>query len=184
MMKVLGPIIDNLLTPMVGILNILGQTLGAVLVPVLQMLMPVIKILGDVFVWFFNKVIRPFANAMITVGNIVSNIIAGVINFIAGIVNALTWLTGVRMATVSYRDLSAGQIAEITPTDLTTAGAETTTSGGGGSTAAQYTEAPDIYITVNVNNGVGVMTDRTMTIEDLSILIADTTESLVAKGTV
>lgn len=183
MMKVLEPVINNLLTPMVGILNIIGKTLGAILMPLLEMLGPIIKVLGDIFVWFFNKVIRPVANFLIAIGNAISNAIAAVFNFISDVVRVLS-LGTVKMGHMTYRDLTTGQIAEITPGDLTAAGAETTTSGGGGSTAAQYTEAPDVYITVNVFNGVGVMTDRTMTIEELSILISDTTESLIAKGTV
>jgi len=168
---------------MVGILNIIGKTLGAILMPLLEMLGPIIKVLGDIFVWFFNKVIRPVANFLIAIGNAISNAIAAVFNFISDVVRVLS-LGTVKMGHMTYRDLTTGQIAEITPGDLTAAGAETTTSGGGGSTAAQYTEAPDVYITVNVFNGVGVMTDRTMTIEELSILISDTTESLIAKGTV
>jgi hypothetical protein len=183
MMSVLSPIIDNLMKPLIGILTILGQTLGKMLIPLFKMLGPIIEMVAKVFVWLYNKVIVPIGNFMI-------KIFTAIANFILSIVNAIIWAVNLflpksrEIAYVQKLNPNDMMLDTIDTGDIATAGESATTSGGGGSAAAQYTEAPDIYITVNVYNGVGVMTDRTMTIEDLSILISDTTESLLAKGTV
>ena len=88
MVQTLQPVISSLLAPLMGILAIIGQTLGAVLAPILKVLSPIIELVGKAFVWLYNNVIIPIANALIRVFTAVQNAIAGVIN-------AFTWLTGI-----------------------------------------------------------------------------------------
>jgi phage-related protein len=147
MMDVLGPLINTILAPIVGILRIVGTTLGAMIAPILSALGPIIKIIGDAFVWLYNNVIRPFANAIIWVGNAIYNGIAKAINFLLG------WL-GVHM---EEKSMTAGQLAEITQTDLVTASA----AGAGGTTgaSARYEKPRDITVNVTVETSALVGTD-------------------------
>lgn len=187
MMTILAPLINSMLQPLVGILVILGQTIGKLLVPVIEMLAPAIKLLGQVFLFLYNYIILPIVNFTMIIFNGIYNLIAGIWNFIANTLNSINifgWHP-FSLSTMSTRSWNQGFLTPISETDLSTAGATVTNSGtgAGGGTAASYTQAPDIYITVYVYNGLGVMTDKTMTLEELSIEISNTTKALIAKGT-
>jgi hypothetical protein len=73
------------------------------------MWLPLIQVLGEAFVWLYNKVIRPVANFIILIGNHLYNAIASIINFVVGIINAaLGWL-GVSLSKVSTVAPTQGQ---------------------------------------------------------------------------
>ena len=149
-MQVLAPVVDNLLKPLVGILVILGRTIGAVLTPVLQLLAPVIEFVGNAFVWLYNNVIRPFGNTIIAFANVIYNIGVGIANFI-------DWLFNWSRNQIAYRSLDTGMLQAISMEDLNSAGADylgsQTASGGMGSTTTVQ-QVPDIYVTIYVQGNV------------------------------
>jgi len=113
-MDVLGPVINELLSPLVGILEIVGKTIGAVLAPALQILQPVIEVISAMFIFLYNKVIRPVANFMIIAFNKIRNGFAGFINAILDMIDAIPFVNlSFRVGTVSE---DAGTLAEITTT--------------------------------------------------------------------
>lgn len=57
MMDVLGPLINEALAPLVGILKIIGQALGAVLAPVVKFLGEVIKTIAQGILWVWNGIV-------------------------------------------------------------------------------------------------------------------------------
>jgi len=148
MMTVLQPMIDTLLTPLIGILTILGQTLGHILVPLFSILGPIIGFVADVFVWLYNKVLRPIGNALITIFNFVFNAIAAVANGFIFIYNLLVRKKKEKDY-IKFRSLTEGHLAEITTGDVTAAGAETV-SGEGAGAGANYTAGRTINQTVNI----------------------------------
>jgi len=60
MMKVLGPVIDQVLAPLIGIFVIIGQLLGQLLVPILMAFMPVIMAVVEIFVMLYNMLLPVF----------------------------------------------------------------------------------------------------------------------------
>jgi len=164
-MDILGPLIETLLTPLVGIFRILGQTLGRIIAPLFDALGPIIKYIAEAFVWFYNKVIRPIGNALIAIFNIVYNAIMAVVN---GIIYAINKLLpkNKEISSVSYRSLSQGQLSEISVGSLSAAGAASSTTTTGAN--ASYTQARDITVNVSVTTSALVGDDG---IREFSLMI-------------
>lgn len=133
MMEVLGPIINNLLAPLVGILKIVGYTIGKILAPALELLRPVIEFVATLFTWLYNKVVVPVANVIITAFNWIYN---GFADFINGILWLIDQIPFVDVGRVTKRDMSAGTLTEITTDMVGAAGATSGSSGGSASYAA------------------------------------------------
>ena len=166
MVQTLQPVISSLLAPLVGILAIIGQTLGAVLAPVLKALSPIIELVGKAFVWLYNNVIIPIANALIRVFTAVQNAIAAVIN-------AFSWLTGISVQYASYED---AKLQKIEYGDVVQAGAN-----AAGATAAQSAQYRSQSITINIYQQSPVVGDGGM--RQFAAMIRTEFEALAYYGT-
>lgn len=60
MMDILGPVLDSVLTPLVGVFVVIGQLLAAFIVPILNAFAPVIKTLVEMFVMAYNFMLPVF----------------------------------------------------------------------------------------------------------------------------
>ena len=118
MMEILSPVLDELLIPLVGILKVIGITLGKMLVPVLKMLTPVIQMLATAFIWFYNKVIVPIANTLIDIAASIYNAIAKVWNWIADVINKTLGWAGIHISKMEEMDAAAMKLEEIDMADL------------------------------------------------------------------
>jgi hypothetical protein len=146
MMAVLEPVLNDLLKPLVGILAILGQTLGKILIPVFKLLAPVIELVAKAFVWFYNFAIVPVGNFIIWLVVTINNFIAKLVNGIIKLINKLPFVNiKWRMAEMSYEEM---KLQKISTEDLESAGEEAMareeTEGVGSTTTIQ--RVPDIYI--------------------------------------
>ena len=166
MVQTLEPVVSSLLAPLMGILTIIGQTLGAVLAPVLKWLSPIIELVGKAFVWLYNNVILPIANALILVFTAVQNAIAAVIN-------AFSWLTGISVQYASYED---AKLQEIEYGDVVQAGAN-----AAGATAAQSAQYRSQSITINIYQQSPVVGDNGM--RQFAAMIRAEFEALAYYGT-
>ena len=166
MVQTLQPVISSLLAPLMGILAIIGQTLGAVLAPVLKALSPIIELVGKAFVWLYNNVIIPIANALIRVFTAVQNAIAAVIN-------AFAWLTGISVQYASYED---AKLQKIEYGDVVQAGAN-----AAGATAAQSAQYRSQSITINIYQQSPVVGDNGM--RQFAAMIRTEFEALAYYGT-
>lgn len=166
MVQTLQPVISSLLAPLMGILAIIGQTLGAVLAPVLKALSPIIELVGKAFVWLYNNVIIPIANALIRVFTAVQNAIAAVIN-------AFSWLTGISVQYASYED---AKLQKIEYGDVVQAGAN-----AAGATAAQSAQYRSQSITINIYQQSPVVGDNGM--RQFAAMIRTEFEALAYYGT-
>lgn len=137
MMEVLGPVINEVLDPLVGILKILGQVLGAVLAPAIKILSPIIEAISRAFVWLYNNAIVPLANGIIWVLN---SLRTGVTNFVNGFIDAINfmfgWL-GVNIPKLVAPGRTEGFISPIDVGDLSTSGSDFAGGGVGSSTSIQ-----------------------------------------------
>jgi hypothetical protein len=134
MFEVLGPLIEEALAPLLGILKIFGKIMAATLVPVLNLLTPVIELVAKVMLWFANKVMIPVANFIINIWN-----------GIARMLNALLGWAGVEIA-------YAANVGTVGMEDATAAGTTTT----GGTPGASYTGSqPITFNFYNQGNVVG-----------------------------
>lgn len=140
---ILAPMIDSILAPLAGIFVILGQTLGAVLVPILKWIMPVIQWLGEAFVWLYNNAILPIGNAFIglfTVLGALGQLIFYIVTFQWGKIGGIKWAP----ATESLlQPISVGSLGAAGTTAIAGAGATTT-----------YSSGRDITVNVVVNSQV------------------------------
>lgn len=147
-MDILGPLIDTILAPLVGGLRILGQTVGLMLAPLFSALGPVVRYVAEIFVWLYNKVLRPFGNGIITIFNLIHNAVVAVINFFA-------WILG--MQKHSYRSLDEGHLEEISLDTLSQTGSAVV--GGTTGASASYTTPRDIVVNVDVTTAALVGED-------------------------
>lgn len=147
-MDILGPLIDTILAPLVGGLRILGQTVGLMLAPLFSALGPVVRYVAEIFVWLYNKVLRPFGNGIITIFNLIHNAVVAVVNFFA-------WLLG--MQKQSYRSLDEGHLEEISLDTLSQTGSAVV--GGTTGASASYTTPRDIVVNVDVTTAALVGED-------------------------
>jgi hypothetical protein len=146
-MEVLGPLMDDLLEPVIGMLRIFGQLLGKLLAPALKILFPIIKAIADAFVFIYNKVIVPIYNAWMTTMNLIYNGFAAFVNGILWLVDQIPF---VDVGRVKYKSLDEGHLEEITTGDVYSAGAKTGTNGQTGSSAS-YSQVRDITVNVEIN---------------------------------
>lgn len=144
MMTVLQPVIDTLLTPIVGILQIIGQTLGAVLAPILMALSPIITLVAQGFVWFYNNAIMPVANFIIGAGNLIYNAVVSVYNWIVSLWGG---------SQIGLKSIDSGKLTAISMTTLSTTGASAiSTASSSGSSASYESQRPiNVYITNDLN---------------------------------
>jgi hypothetical protein len=147
-MEVLGPLIDEALAPLVSVFKLLGQLLAKTLIPVINILAPVIKGIADMFVWFANKVIIPVGNFFIDI--------------LRGVIRALN-----RIPFVSIRE--PGRLENIS-LDTTTGSGGGAGGGASGGTGASYTGSrPITFNFYNQGNvvGSGGLEELAMIIESL-----------------
>jgi hypothetical protein len=160
-MTVLQPVVNKILQPLVGMLNILGQTLGQILVPIIEtILIPVMSFLSDAFIMLYNYGVMPLANGLIWAFNLIYNGIAGIYNGIAAAVNTLLGWAGVHMDYMAYRDLTEGFLKKIDKASLMGASGDDNSTINNGNTAS-YTgpTVNNFYINIE-QNGVYVGVDQ------------------------
>lgn len=154
----LGPAIDAILIPVVGILRLLGQTIGQLLQPLLEAIAPVISDVVDAFIFLWNQAIMPVGNLLWTLGQAVSWLIDSIRTAIhnLGEIIAHPFRASKRdMWTGStLTDFIAGKggppLREITRGALEDYGAlDDVAMGGGGihGGSTSVIQAPDIYVT-------------------------------------
>lgn len=120
-------VLPTVMTLFKGLANLLAGLSGA-----LQPLIPVVRALGAV-VGF--------------IAGIIANVGVALYNIVADIVNLVAWLVGYHMERKSYQDIS-GYIWDTEDYDV---GGVSSSSASNGS-AASYTAAKDVYVTINYNH--------------------------------
>ena len=145
-LRTLQPIIDSLLKPLIGIFDIIGQTIGKMLAPLLLQLAPIIKLVSQAFIFIYNYALRPFGNAVIWLIVTIHNMIATVVN---GVIRALNKIPFVnidwRMEKLNYDQLSLQAISE---TDLNTSGSVAMQQQSTTGASATYTGVRDVTINI------------------------------------
>lgn len=146
--ETLNPVVSSLLKPLNNILKILGQFLAGILIPVFQMLAPVIDVITKAFTWLYNKVLLPVGNGIISLFNVVFNAMAAVANGFIWLYNAIVpkWK---EKSYISYRSLDTGHMSELSDSAVANYGSTGTGSTGGG---ASYQAARDITVNVYYNH--------------------------------
>ncbi len=148
-MSVLEPLINKALAPLLGILTIVGKTIGTVLSPVLEFLATVTEALGRGFVWFYNKAIVPVANGFIMMFNSIRIGFATIIN---GIIRAINHIPFVNVGYVSVPDINSGTLSAIDYSALTaSASSYTGSSTAGGSSSSVQQVTINYHQTINGN---------------------------------
>lgn len=185
-----APAINEGLAPLVGIFYTLGEILGQLLLPILEIFVPVIELLGKAFVWLYNSVFVPVHNQFKTWGNKMYNFFAGVINALIDIMNrAISQINKLLpkkrelsyLSRVGTRDLDSGHIDPITYEELAGAGEDYVDGGAGGAggSSASYTTGRDITVNIDIYSEVIAGEGG---IRDLAVMIRDEIREAEALG--
>lgn len=186
-LAVLGPVINDGLAPLIGILHYLGQMLGHFLLPIFEMWLPLIEMVANAFVWMYNSIFVPVQNKWRDLMNGMYNFFADFINSVIRIINdAIDAVNAIllprhRISNIGYvsrRQPGHGHAQPIDVDDLRDAGSF---GGGAGETglAAQYTTGRDITINVEIYTDVIAGEGG---IRDLALIIRDEIRSAEALG--
>lgn len=153
MWQILGPLVTEILAPLAGIFVVIGRLLGTVLAPVFRLLADVSRALASGFVWFFNKVLRPIGNLLITLFTFVSIVIAGFMNALFGLIRIITFGL-INIKPVPVPKLGQNLLGELTLDQVTQAGAGAITSPtvGAGGAGATFQQQRPIAVTINVQD--------------------------------
>jgi phage-related protein len=166
MMNVIGPLVDSVLQPLVGILNIVGATLGKILAPAIAALGPIVTALSLAFVWFYNYAILPVGNLFIAVGNMIYNAVTYLVNGLLRAYNKINNIWGGKdIALMEYRALNDGQLDKISTDDLVQQGYTGSGTTGGNAT---YQKPRDLTVNVQVYTSALVGNDG---ISEFSLII-------------
>jgi len=154
-LDIVGNLINDALAPVVTWLQIFGRIIGAILVPIIQFLAPIISALGWGMLWLYNKAIVPLVNGIIWVVNLITAIIATVWNAIATAVNAALGWAGVKLGLMGVPDLNQnpGAISPINEQEYQNliSGNSSQTQSAGVSTgaAASYSGNKEVNVYIN-----------------------------------
>ena len=177
LMETLAPMIDKLLQPLIGILAIIGELAGQILIPIIELLIPVVQALAIVFIWIYNKVLRPIGNGLIGIFQTVNNAIA---RFINAILDFATALTGNEYTHLKTKAVNWDTLKEINTSSLNSAGASYSgdyVGGSSGGTAANYSGVRDVIVNVVYNVGISAYDDR-----DIALKIRNEIKAAEALG--
>lgn len=135
------PMVDDVLSPLVGILKIIGQTAGKLLAPAFKLLGTLTKAVGDAFAWLYNKVIVPIGNLVLKVGVVTSNWVITLINAVISMLNKLPFVHIKKLQKLDYDSM---KLNAISGEDVYAAGSDGSTSSSSGtssssSSATNYT---------------------------------------------
>lgn len=135
------PMVDDVLSPLIGILKTIGNTAGKLLAPAFKLLGTLTKAVGDAFAWLYNKVIVPIGNLVLKVGVVTSNWVITLINAVISMLNKLPFVHIKKLQKLDYDSM---KLNAISGEDVYAAGSDGTTSSSSGtssssSSATNYT---------------------------------------------
>jgi|GEM_PF-3756483 len=191
----LEPTINSLLTPLIGVLSIIGQLLGAVVLPVLDALGPVVSFLVELFVSAYNFLLPVFNMFITAIVGIANGLNIALLRPIRTVGATLMWLMAVisdfaynltnpitekdrntagdlgaivaAIWTEAAADVNKYLLKPIDTGDVTTAGTTYTGATTGSTTSGTATyRATTINVVVNVENAY-------TTIRELALLVRD-----------
>lgn len=115
--QILGPLIDNALKPFISIFEAIGRVLSALMLPVLQMIQPILMVIAQTLAWVYNTIIVPIARGIFIVFGLVREGFARLYNWFAeSLLGKILGLT--RMATKTIEEVFKEAEDLITPVDL------------------------------------------------------------------
>lgn len=146
--RIITPLVNTILAPLVGFLAIMGNTIGRILIPIFQQLEPLLTLISMGLVFMYNYAILPLSNMIIAVLNILYDAMAYIWNAIAGAINAVLGWAGVHVNTMEIKAVNAGFLTPITMGQMTAAGQAAEAGAGGTGAQAQYTGQQAIIVTI------------------------------------
>jgi len=166
----LGKLLDPITTFLDGFLSIIGGPLNDALQPLVNLLMQLGKIVG--------QLLLPVIQILGFVIKGVAAFIAMIFNGIATVINFLLGWAGVHIDYMNVGNLSQESGAASSGSTSGTSSESSTYSGG----MSQSTASPVYNVTVNVYAGILEAGDKVMTTDDLALFIRDRISALAEVG--
>lgn len=146
MLAFIGEPLNDVLKPVLDAMSVLAAILARFLLPFLQVLAPVIKIISDGLIFLFNYAIRPLANGIIFILNTIMALVGYIWNGIASAVNAALGWAGVRLGYMNIPQPTDNFIGEIKPQQQQSGNTSGSTWSGA---AASYSGSKDVNVYIN-----------------------------------
>lgn len=150
--EVLAPLVDEILTPLIGVWRILGDLLAKMFIPILKMLQPFIMLIAQLIIAGINMLLPAF-KLVYEVFRVLANAAITVYNIIADIVNVLLGIFGVRMAKLekvaSFDEMVGNYSLEQAMWEGGNAISGSGSSGGTTSTAQNISYTVTVYVNFN-----------------------------------
>jgi TP901 family phage tail tape measure protein len=174
--NVLAPLIESALKPFAQILMVLGNTIGTILTPALEVVAGAFRMIANVLVWAYNNVFVWFARGIYFIFGLIREAFVRLNNFIASIPLIGQLLGLKKIQTKSLDDIWKEAQEKIQPIEL---GASTET--GTGSYIANVTRSgPEtVYNIVNLYANESFIMDHRTKFEDF---LAETIQKLIDTG--
>jgi uncharacterized membrane protein YgcG len=144
-MEVLGPVIDEVLAPLVGILKVVGHMFGAILAPAIRTLTPIIELVSQGFLWMYNNVFIHIGNLLIKIFNGISITFAHLMNGLSWIIKTITFGL-VDLGRVAVPSENRGMLSPIDMATLISAGSNGSSFTGGGTGSSTSVQSVNITI--------------------------------------
>jgi hypothetical protein len=160
MFSTLGPVLNQVLAPVIGAFAVLGTALAQILTPIVQALSPVITFLAEGFVWLYNNCIVPAGNALSAFATSIINTFVNIGTLVDNMIHGRWGNLGQGMVGTDIATLYAnGPLKAISQDALGEAGRSYmgTDSGGnstGYSSSTTVEQAAPIYVYLTINGSV------------------------------
>lgn len=187
-MDVVGDLMAGPLAMMIGGLVFVGEILGKIFAPLLEVSSNALMGLAEGFIWFFNKVLRRVANLIIGIFKVVQMVMFifadTIIALVNGLIRLINLIPGINIAAfvnpISQPDFTTGFIDEITLGGLTERGidAGATDPGASRGAGATFRQQRPIDVTVNIND-TNILGGN---FQDFVILVRDGLENIAELG--
>lgn len=149
----IGPVINEVLQPVVNALLQIGKLVGQALTPSVKALIPVIEVLAEVFTWLYNKILIPIGNAIMVFFTIIGNIGIAVANLFIDIYNLFAWILGKSQKDKkNYLDPNDYMLQEIDTEDILGSDYGSSSSSTGTTLGASYTAQRDITVNISYSH--------------------------------
>ena len=150
--KVLEPVVNEILSPMIGTMQLLGTVIGKTITPLLMILAPILKFITYAFLWLYNYGMVPFCNGVLKITETIANFFVYIMN---GVISALNHIPFVNIKKIHNLDLSSAKLENMSYDDMveqgnTAIGTDDSSSTTGSN--ATYSGSNTINVNIYYNN--------------------------------
>ncbi len=159
--EIVTPILNEVLSPLIGVWRALGDVIGKLFIPILKLLQPLIILISQLMIAGINMLV-PVFRAIYDFFATIANAVISVYNWIASALNALLIIFGVSLPQINNVPSSTDLLNNYSLAQVSWEGANAISGGntGAGTTSMAQNVSYTMYIEINFNDAVVADTDK------------------------